>query len=49
MECADTLGSISIGKKASIILTKPVPSLAYIPYSFGSNLIERVMIQGQWM
>jgi imidazolonepropionase len=48
MECADTLGSISTGKKASFILTKPVPSLAYIPYSFGSNLIERVMIAGQW-
>ena len=48
MECADKLGSISVGKKASFILTKPVPSLAYIPYSFGSNLIEDVMIKGQW-
>jgi imidazolonepropionase len=48
MECGDTLGSISVGKKANLILTKPVPSLAYIPYSFGSNLIEDVMIQGQW-
>jgi imidazolonepropionase len=49
MECADKLGSISIGKKASFLLTKPVPSLAYIPYSFGSNLIERVMIGGLWV
>ncbi|AEV98551.1 imidazolonepropionase [Niastella koreensis] len=47
MECANELGSISIGKKANIILTKQVPSLAYLPYSFGSNLIERVMIKGQ--
>ena len=46
MECANELGSISIGKKASLILTKPVPSLAYIPYSFGSDLIEQVMIKG---
>ena len=48
MECANTMGSISIGKKANLILTKPVPSLAYLPYSFGSNLIEQVMIQGSW-
>jgi len=38
-----------IGKKASIILTKPIPSVAYIPYSFGSNLVEKVMIAGQWI
>ncbi|WP_205511325.1 imidazolonepropionase [Longitalea arenae] len=47
MECAGTLGSISIGKKANLILTKPVPSLAYIPYSFGSNLIDMVFIGGE--
>jgi imidazolonepropionase len=49
MECADTAGSVSVGKKAGLLLTKPVPSLAYIPYSFGSNLIERVMIAGEWV
>lgn len=49
MECANEVGSISIGKKANLILTKPVPSLAYLPYSFGSNLIERVMIKGTWV
>jgi imidazolonepropionase len=49
MECADTMGSISVGKKASLLLTQPVPSLAYLPYSFGSNLIERVMIAGEWV
>jgi imidazolonepropionase len=48
MECAQELGSISIGKKASLVLTKPVPSLAYLPYAFGSTLIDNVMIQGQW-
>jgi imidazolonepropionase len=47
MECGDQLGSISIGKKANLILTAPVPSLAYLPYSFGSTLIENVMINGQ--
>lgn len=38
------LGSITIGKKANLILTKKIPSLAYLPYSFGSNLIERVIL-----
>ena len=49
MECAGELGSISIGKKASLILTQPVPSLAYLPYAFGSNLIDKVMIKGEWV
>jgi imidazolonepropionase len=46
MEWGNELGSITVGKKANIILTKPVPSLAYLPYAFGSNLIDRVMIKG---
>lgn len=37
-------GSITAGKKAAVIITKPVPSLAYLPYSFGTNLIEKVII-----
>ena len=48
MECGNELGSISIGKKANLIVTKPVPSLSYLPYAFGSNLIENVMIKGDW-
>ncbi len=47
MECADSVGSITKGKNANLILTKIVPSLAYIPYSFGSNLIEKVFINGK--
>ncbi|MDJ1496744.1 imidazolonepropionase [Cytophagaceae bacterium DM2B3-1] len=49
MELQDSTGSISRGKKANLILTKPMPSLAYLPYSFGSTLIDKVMIQGQWV
>lgn len=48
MELAGEVGSISVGKKANLLLTKKVPSLAYLPYSFGSNLLERVMIGGEW-
>jgi imidazolonepropionase len=40
------LGSITVGKRANLIITKPVPSLAYIPYAFGSNLIDKIIING---
>ena len=43
------LGTIAVGKKASLILTKPVPSLAYLPYAFGTDHIDRVMISGEWV
>ncbi|HNF02473.1 MAG TPA: imidazolonepropionase [Ferruginibacter sp.] len=46
MELEKELGSITIGKKANLVFTKPVPSLAYLPYSFGSNLVDKVMIAG---
>jgi len=49
MELENEVGSITVGKYANIILTKPVPSLAYLPYSFGSNLVEKVMIRGEWV
>ncbi len=38
------LGSITVGKKANVFISKPLSSLAYLPYSFGSNLVERVII-----
>ncbi len=44
MELSTTHGTISLGKKPGIILTKEIPNLAYIPYSFGENLIERVIV-----
>jgi imidazolonepropionase len=37
-------GSITIGKKANIIITKEIPSVAFIPYSFGRNCVERVIV-----
>jgi len=40
-------GSITKGKKASVIITKEVPSLGYLPYAFGSNLIDEVIINGE--
>ena len=49
MEIENEYGSISVGKKANLIFTKPVPSLNYIPYSFGNNLIDKVMISGSFI
>lgn len=47
MEIAHDLGSITVGKKANLIITQPVPSLAYLPYSFGENWIDKVIIEGK--
>jgi imidazolonepropionase len=49
MELGNVAGSITIGKKANLIFTKPIPSLAYLPYAFGSNLIDQVMINGEYV
>ena len=48
MELQQEVGSIRSGKKANLIITKPIPSLAYLPYAFGSNLIENVIINGKF-
>lgn len=47
MEWQDELGSITVGKKANLIITRPVPSLAYLPYAFGSGLVDKVLIEGE--
>ena len=49
MGISSTHGSITKGKKANIILTKPITNYYQIPYAFGTNLIERVMIEGQFI
>ncbi len=46
MGLGNSLGSIAPGKIANLTITSPVPSLAYLPYSFGSNLIDKVIIGG---
>jgi len=47
MDLSKTHGSIAIGKQANVFITKEIPSYAFIPYSFGSNLIETVIINGK--
>ena len=41
MELSNSHGTISLGKKTPIIITKQIPNLAYIPYSFGDQLVDR--------
>ena len=44
MGISDTHGSITVGKKANIIITKEISSYNYIPYAFGGNHVERVLL-----
>ena len=46
MGISNTHGSITKGKEASVIITKEIPSYGYLPYAFGSNLIDTVIIKG---
>ena len=46
MKLDHKLGSISRGKLANLIITKPIPSIAYMPYCFGQSNIEKVIING---
>jgi imidazolonepropionase len=43
----EELGSIAVGKKANLFITKPIPSLEYLPYAFGSNKVESVILNGK--
>jgi len=47
MELQNEFGSIEKGKKANLIITKKIPSIAFIPYSFGKSLINKVIIEGK--
>ncbi|KFF17544.1 imidazolonepropionase [Flavobacterium hydatis] len=46
MGISDSHGSITVGKKANFILTKPITSYNQLPYAFGTNLIESVFVEG---
>jgi len=47
MGLSHELGSIAIGKKANLFITKPISSYTFIPYSFGHRQIDKIMINGQ--
>lgn len=47
MGVSDSLGSIAVGKTANLIITTPVPSLAFIPYSHQTPFIRKVILNGE--
>lgn len=49
MGISATHGSITKGKKANILLTQPLTSYYQLPYSFGTNLIDKVMLEGKFI
>jgi imidazolonepropionase len=43
MGLSESHGTISLGKSGNVILTKQIPSLAYMAYAFGDNHVERII------
>lgn len=47
IELEEELGTIEIGKRANILISKKMNNLAYIPYAFGSQHIEQIILNGK--
>jgi imidazolonepropionase len=47
MGVSDIVGSIARGKVANFFITKPIPTLEFMPYAFGSNKVEQAYLAGK--
>lgn len=47
LQLSHLVGSIEVGKKADLIITKPIENLSRLAYSFGNSLIDKVIVGGQ--
>ena len=47
MELEREMGTVKVGKLANLIITRPIPSLAYIPYDYGNNPVEKMILKGK--
>jgi imidazolonepropionase len=47
MGLSDEVGSIAKGKRANLILTKEIPSYEFLPYAYGSDKVEKVVLNGK--
>ena len=47
MDESEELGSIAIGKKANVFITKKIPSYEFMPYYYGTNKVETVILNGE--
>lgn len=47
MGISEELGSIAVGKTANVFITKEIPTIEYLPYYYGSNKVEKVILNGE--
>ena len=47
MGLSEDYGSIAVGKKANMFITKPIPSYEFMPYAYGSNKVETALLNGE--
>jgi imidazolonepropionase len=47
MGLEETHGSVSVGKVANLVITRPIPGINFIPYAYGSDLIAKVILNGE--
>ncbi|MGO1729447.1 MAG: imidazolonepropionase [Flavobacteriaceae bacterium] len=47
IDLQEEVGSITVGKKANLIITDKIPSYGFLPYAFGTNSIDQVWINGK--
>lgn len=47
MGISDILGSIATGKKANVFITQPIPTYEYMPYYYGTNKVETIILNGE--
>ena len=47
LNLSDVMGSVSIGKKANLIITNPMNNVAFLPYYFGVNPVDKVILNGK--
>lgn len=48
IDLSERCGSLHVGKDANLFISHPIPSIDFLPYAFGSNLVDRVMLKGSW-
>ncbi len=47
LELLGTHGTLTVGKVANVIITQPIPSIAFLPYAFGTNTVETMILNGR--
>lgn len=47
MGVEDELGSIAVGKRANVFITTEIPNIEFMPYSYGSNKVAMVILNGE--